>query len=52
MKHHRAVPNSVITYGEITAYQWVRRMNQYIARRHPVATTQIFDFHQNLFAYV
>ena len=44
--------NVVITYGEMIAYPWVKRMNDRINRKHPVQTTQIFDFRQNLFAYV
>lgn len=43
---------ATITHDEIVAFSWVRRMNDRIARKHPVQTKQAFDFRQNLLAYL
>ena len=44
--------SATISYGEVIAYPWVKRMNDKINRKHPMETTQQFDFHMNLFAFV
>ena len=44
--------SATISYGEVIAYPWVKRMNDRINRKHPVPTKQIFSFHMNLWNFV
>lgn len=44
--------NATVTHTEIVAFGWIKRMNNQIAHKHPVQTKQIFDFRQNLLAYM